>query len=222
MPDSLQVDWKVTVAPTVEPLVPADLRSTSTGSYLRIDFTDDDAVLATLIQICRAKAELISGKAFAPQTIQAQYTLPQVEIGTLTGAQLAYGSDWYEFNESLGSNPLSPVPQHLKLPQPPLTAVSLFEYRETVFSSWVAWPATSGSTTNWVADTLPTPGLVYLQSPPAACQYRLTYTCGYTTLPPELKLALMQLIAWKYENRLGENPPDEIVCALTAQKNWSL
>jgi uncharacterized membrane protein YkvA (DUF1232 family) len=187
---------------------------------LRVDFTDDDAVLAVLISACRAKAEQITSKSWAPQTIQAMFTLPQTaQPGTLSGSQI---DDWY-FNESLGSSPWSLMsPIGLKLPQPPLTAVSLFEYRETAFSTWKTWPATSGSATNWVADTLPTPGLVYLQSPPAAYQYRLTYTAGYSVLPPDLKPALMQLIAWKYENRLGENPPEEICSALMGAKNWSL
>lgn len=222
MSDSLQVDWKTTIAPTVEPVTKNDLRSTSTGSYLRVDFADDDAVLDLLISTCRAKAEQICSKALASQTIQAMWTLPQINPGMLSNTSLLYDQDFYQFSESLGANPWSPAPFELKMPMPPLVAVSLFEYRQTAFSAWQTWPVTSGGVSNYVVETLPTPGVVYLQYPPAAYQYRLTYTCGYTAIPPELKLALLQLIAWKYENRLGENPPDEICSALVGQKNWSL
>lgn len=224
MPDSLHVDWKTTIDPTIEPLSLDDLRSTQAGSWLRVDFTDDDFVLALLISQCRAKAEAICSKALTPQTIQAMWTLPTISGNNLSGAQMAYESDFYQFNESLGSNPWSPAPFVLKTPQPPLIAVSLFEYRQTAFSPWQTWPQlqTDGITPNWVVETLTTPGQVYLQYPPPAYQYRLTYTAGYTVCPPDIKLALMQLIAWKYENRLGEEPPDEIMNAFVARKTWVL
>jgi len=64
--------------------------------------------------------------------------------------------------------------------------------------------------------------VVYLQYPPPAYQYRLTFTAGYTTLPPDLKLAFMQMLAWKYENRMGEDMPAEIQNALMGHKSWVL
>src|SRR6266567_3061951 len=210
MVDSLKLDWQVTVPPSVEPVTLFDLRSVTTGSYLRVDFTDDDLVLFGLISECRADAERMTGKAFAPQTIQAMWTLPQINAGNLSGAKLLYDQDFYQYNESLGANPWSPAPFVLPMPRPPLTAVSLFEYRITAFAAWQTWPATVSGVANYVVDTLPTPGVVLLQYPPPAYQYRLTYTCGYATLPPELKLMLLQYIAWKYENRLGEDKGDEL------------
>jgi hypothetical protein len=224
--DSLKLDWQVTVpvASNAEPVTLNDLRSTSTGSYLRVDFTDDDTVLSALISQCRADAERMTGKAFAPQTIQAMWTMPQINAGSLTGPQLLYEQDFYQYNESLGANPFSPAPFILYLPMPPLAAVSLFEYRTTAFTAWTTWPATTGSppVNNYVVDTLPIPGVVYLQYPPPAYQYRLTYTCGYTTLPPELKLMLLQYIAWKYENRIGEDKSDELKNIFIGRKSWVL
>jgi hypothetical protein len=224
MSDSLKLDWQVTVLPTVEPVTLSDLRSTSTGSYLRVDFQDDDAVLSLLISQCRMTAERITGKALAPQTIQAMWTMPQINAGSLSGAKLLYDQNFYQYNESLGANPFSPAPFVLPLPMPPLTAVSLFEYRLTVFSAWQTWPALAadGITPNYAVDTLPTPGVVYLQYPPPAFQYRLTFTCGYTVIPFDLKLALMQLISWKYENRLAEELPAELMNAFIARKSWVL
>jgi hypothetical protein len=222
MTDSLKVDWQVTTPVSAEPISLSDLRSTSTGSYLRVDFTDDDTVLSALISQCRAEAERIMGKALAPQTIQAMWTMPQINAGSLTGAKLLYDQDFYQYNESLGANPFSPAPFVLPIPQPPLVAVSLFEYRLTVFSAWTTWPATVSGVSNYVVDILPIPGVVYLQYPPPAYQYRLTYTCGYTSLPPEIKLALLQFIAWKYENREGEELPSGILNALIGRKTWVL
>ncbi len=224
MTDSLKLDWQVTVPVAVEPLSLLELRSTTTGSYLRVDFTDDDLVLSALISQCRADAERMTGKAFAPQTIQAMWTMPQLSGNSLSADKLLYDQDFYQYKESLGANPYSPAPFILTLPQPPLVAVSLFEYRTTAFTAWTTWPATVGSppVNNYTVDTLPIPGVVYLQYPPPAYQYRLTYTCGYSTLPPELKLMLLQYIAWKYENRLGEDKSDELRNIFLGRKTWVL
>ncbi len=220
--DSLKLDWQVTVPPIAEPVTLSDLRSATTGSYLRVDFTDDDTVLSALISECRESAERITGKALAPQTIQAMWTMPQINAGSLTGSRLLYEQDFYQYNESLGANPFSPAPFILPMPQPPLVGVSLFEYRITAFAAWQTWPQSVSGVANYVVDTLPTPGVVYLQYPPPAYQYRLTYTCGYSTLPPGLKLALMQYIAWKYENRLAEDMPAELMNAFIGRKTWVL
>src|SRR6266446_10475411 len=154
MTDSLKLDWQVTVPPTVEPVLLSDLRSISTGSYLRVDFTDDDAVLTALISQCRLTAERMTGKSFAPQTIQAMWTMPQISGNNLAGAKLLYDQDFYNYNESLGANPFSPAPFILPMPQPPLVAVSLFEYRITAFAAWQTWPAQVGNTLNYSVDTL--------------------------------------------------------------------
>ncbi len=220
--DSLKVDWQVTSFTGPEPVTLSDLRSTSTGSYLRVDFTDDDTVLSALISQGRSEAEHITAQSLAPQTLQAIWTMPQINAGSLTGPRLLYEQDFYQYNESLGANPFSPAPFILPMPQPPLVAVSLFEYRITAFAAWQTWPQSVNGVPNYVVDTLPLPGVVYLQYPPPAYQYRLTYTAGYTTLPPDVKLALMQLIAWKYENRLGEDMPAEIQNALIGHKMWVL
>src|SRR6266702_4689190 len=220
--DSLKLDWQVTVPPTTEPVTLSDLRSATTGSYLRVDFTDDDTVLSALISECRSEAERLCGKSFALQTIQAQFTMPQINAGSLTGPQLLYEQDFYQYNETLGSNPFSPAPFILPMPQPPLVAVSLFEYRITAFAAWQTWPQSVSGIANYVVDTLPTPGVVYLQYPLPAYQYRLTYTCGYTVLPFDLKLSLMQFIAWKYENRIGEEMPAEIQNQFMGNKSWVL
>src|SRR5260370_41648209 len=222
MTDSLKLDWQVSIPVAVEPLSLLELRSTTTGSYLRVDFTDDDLVLSALISQCRADAERMTGKAFAPQTIQAMWTMPQLSGNSLSADKLLYDQDFYNYNESLGANPYSPAPFILPLPQPPFAAVSLFEYRITAFNAWQTSPALLGTTPNYVVATLPMPGVGYLQYPPPAYQYRLPPTCGYSTLPPVLTLALLQYIAWKYENRLGEDKSDELRLIFLGRKTLVL
>jgi len=221
MVETLQSRWIVTVAPTVEPLTLSDFRSTSAGSYGRIDFTDDDSILTDLIHEGRQLAEQLTSKSLAPQTIQVEYTMPQI-TNQLSGAALLYEQDYYQYNESLGANPFSPAPFVLSVPFPPLVAVSLFEYRTTVFNAWQTWPASVSGVANYVTDLLPLPGLIYLQYPPPAYQYRITCSVGYTTLPYDLKNALKQLILWMYDNRDGKEIPDGLKSSLMGRKTWVL
>ena len=204
--DSLKLDFAVQTFTGPEPITVQDLKP-----YLRVDFSDDDVLLAGLITQCRHYAEGICNLSFAPQTIQAIWTMPQINAGSLTGPKLLYEQDFYQYNESLGANPYSPAPFILPMPQPPLVSVTTFEYRITAFASWTTWPQSVSGVANYVVDTLPSPGVVYLQYPPPAYQYRLTFVAGYTTLPADLRFGLLQYITWKYDNRQGEDNPPEII-----------
>ncbi len=215
--DSLKLDFAVQTFTGPEPVTVQDLKP-----YLRVDFSDDDVLLAGLISSCRMLAEAITLLSFAPQTIQAIWTMPQINAGSLTGPKLLYEQDFYQYNESLGANPYSPAPFRIEMPQPPLVSVTTFEYRITAFASWTTWPQTVSGVANYVVDTLPSPGVVYLQYPPPAYQYRLTYVAGYSTLPPDLRLGLLQYIAWKYDNRQGEVPPSEIMDLFMGNRVWVL
>ena len=215
--DSLKMDFAVQTFTGPEPVTVQDLKP-----YLRVDFSDDDVLLAGLISSCRMLAEAITLLSFAPQTIQAIWTMPQINAGSLTGPKLLYEQDFYQYNESLGANPYSPAPFMLSMPQPPLVSVTTFEYRITAFAAWTTWPQSVSGVANYVVDTLPSPGVVYLQYPPPAYQYRLTYVAGYTTLPPDLRLGLLQYIAWKYDNRQGEVPPSEIMDLFMGNRVWVL
>ncbi len=215
--DSLKMDFAVQTFTGPEPVTVQDLKP-----YLRVDFSDDDLLLPNFISSCRMLAEAITLLSFAPQTIQAIWTMPQINAGSLTGPKLLYEQDFYQYNESLGANPYSPAPFMLSMPQPPLVSVTTFEYRITAFAAWTTWPQTVSGVANYVVDTLPSPGVVYLQYPPPAYQYRLTYVAGYTTLPPDLRLGLLQYIAWKYDNRQGEVPPSEIMDLFMGNRVWVL
>ena len=60
------ITYQVTTAPVTEPVTTAEAKL-----YLRVDFSDDDTLIATLITAARQRAEDIAGRAFISQTIAA-------------------------------------------------------------------------------------------------------------------------------------------------------
>lgn len=74
-----------------------ELSLTTVKSYLRIDFTDDDALLTTLIQSARERAEQYCNRSFITQTLEAYYdkieknfTLPRAPIQSVSSVKLIY------------------------------------------------------------------------------------------------------------------------------------
>ena len=61
-----EVMYEVATAPTTEPVTTAEAKT-----YLRVDYTDDDTLLVTLIAAARQRAEDITGRAFITQTLAA-------------------------------------------------------------------------------------------------------------------------------------------------------
>jgi len=61
------MDWKVKSPPTVEPL-----SLTEAKLHLRVDHTNDDALIPTLIKVAREWCEGFQNRAFVQQTIEAK------------------------------------------------------------------------------------------------------------------------------------------------------
>ncbi len=77
------------------PAIEMDLATVK--SYLRIDFTDDDTLITTLIQSARERAEQYCNRAFITQTLEAYYdkiersfSLPRAPIQTVSNVMLVY------------------------------------------------------------------------------------------------------------------------------------
>lgn len=222
MNDGLDLDYQYTVT-SVTGTEPLDI--TSVSQFARIDYSNAEttAVLQGLITQARMAAENLMSKALVTQTIKVLYTLPRIPLDTLSGADMAYEQNFYQYNESLGANPFSPAPYQLPVPYPPLNSVTTFEYRQTVFDAWTTWPQTdpNNGQTNWLAETTQQPGYVWLQFPPPAYQYQLTCSVGYSSLPQDILLLLKQLVGFWYDNRYSPMPAN-IQQALLAKKNWIL
>lgn len=60
------VTYQLVTAPATEPITSAEAKA-----YLRVDYSDDDALIATLISAARQRAEDITGRAFISQTLAA-------------------------------------------------------------------------------------------------------------------------------------------------------
>ncbi|MGP8215801.1 MAG: head-tail connector protein [Bacteroidia bacterium] len=74
-----------------------ELDITTVKNYLRIDFTDDDALLTTLIQSARERAEQYCNRSFITQTLEVYYdkieknfTLPRSPIQNVSTVKLIY------------------------------------------------------------------------------------------------------------------------------------
>ncbi len=74
-----------------------ELNLATVKNYLRIDFTDDDTLLTTLIQSARERAEQYCNRAFITQTLGAYYDkiersfgLPRAPIQNVSSVQLIY------------------------------------------------------------------------------------------------------------------------------------
>ncbi len=77
------------------PAVELDLQTVK--NFMRVDYTDDDALISGMIQTAREKCEAYCMRAFITQTIQIyydkierQFTLPYSPIQTVSQVQLIY------------------------------------------------------------------------------------------------------------------------------------
>lgn len=84
-------ELKVVTPPATE------LSLTTVKSYLRIDFSDDDSLITTLIQSARERAEQYCNRSFITQTLEAYYdkieknfTLPRAPIQSVSTVKLIY------------------------------------------------------------------------------------------------------------------------------------
>lgn len=171
----LHIDWQVITPPTSEPLT-----LTETKAHCRIQTTSDDLILTGMITRARAEAELLTGQAFASQSIQVLYSW-QVENRLLSHADACL---WPSFSGALS----------LTLPLSPLQQVTEAAYRSSPFTSW-------SNLTQWESE--PLTQRVTLQLPTFSYQIRLTAIVGYISLPAHLKQCLLEMVSCFYDQRNG-------------------
>ena len=202
--------YKVITPPSVEPISLADAKQ-----YLRVDFSDDDMVIANIIIRAREYAEQITGRALATQTIQQMDTIERPEGGTLSGP-IRPGPSWYVYSEQLGANPFGPAQYYYDLAMPPIQASLgiVVNTKVTAFDAWSPFALTTnldGSANFWIDDTSE-PARLYLMDPITANFWQFIYTCGYTSsylMPPDLLQPLYELIGHLYIYREGTEDSDQ-------------
>ncbi len=167
---------------------------TEAKARLGVTISDSDDDITALISECRAVCERECRRALAAQT-------------------------WNLFLDDF------PAGDTIELPLPPLTSVTHVKYYDTSAVQQTL------SSSNYYVDTAPEPGRIVLKSTaswptvedgrPSAVEIR--YVCGFTTYPPEVKAAILMLLAARWDNPAGDGIPLGVRNALTSLdtgKQW--
>lgn len=210
----MSTTFKVLTPPTIEPVSVDDVKK-----WIRINWPDNDAVIADTISQARSIAETITHRAWATQKIEQIHTIERPPGGELSGA-LNPGPSWYQYNQTLGANPFGPTQFYFDIAMPPIQATQpiVIETKVTAFEDWVTFTGTT-----WVNDNCE-PARIYFMSPVTANFYKFTYWCGYSAsypLPPDLLAILKEMVAFLYNNRDGAELPKSIMNQLLAKRvDW--
>jgi hypothetical protein len=216
----------------VEPVSLSDMKS-----YLRVDFSDDDAFIAQLITRARKYAEQITYKALAPQTLRATVEPDPMPEGMLSGP-IGGDFDPYRLNERITTVPFGFYGPIFPLPYHPISQITTVEYQLTPFDNqpattmqWTSLAQTdNNSNLQWVLDTNNTPMTIILRPLLVANRYRFTYSAGYNNtasystggVPEPILDLIMAWVGFRYENRSGQAIPAEITMGLAQQRIWKL
>lgn len=159
-------------APAAEPLTLAEAKA-----HLRVTNSSEDTYITTLITAARRRVEELTGRALITQT-------------------------WYLYADEWPSD------DRFRLPKAPLASVTSVKYKGTSGSE-TTWTASG----NYIVDVNPTPGevvLAYGAAWPSSSLYpaspiTVEYVAGYgasgSSVPEELRQAMLLLIAHWYEFR---------------------
>lgn len=173
----------------VEPITLAEMKQ-----HLRVDFTDDDDLISSLITAAREHAETVTGRS-------------------LVTSIWVYGLEAFPYNWQLQTAPARSTinrfagwwadAQVIRIPQAPLKAIASIRYIPSGGGAYVTLDPSL-----YVVDTSSNPAVIY----PAANQYwpytwiqhnsvLITFTSGYSEVPEVIKTAIKLLVCYWYENR---------------------
>lgn len=162
-------------------------------NHLRIDITDDDALITTLIVAARRMAEAYTKRSF---------------INTVWEAGLDYfpvaGGYFDRTIRQMGPSPLWYLKQAgiFRLPRPPIISISSVVYYDTTYQVQTLDP----SKYRLVDDKLsPAPGTVWPVAPMMDAAVKVTYSAGYgadaSSVPDSIKAAIKLMVGHWYEHR---------------------
>jgi uncharacterized phiE125 gp8 family phage protein len=183
--------------PAIEPVALSDAKL-----HLKVDTTDDDALITSLITAARARAEWHTGRAFITQSWI-------LWLDAWPGAS-ADGN----LPPALSATP--PVP--ISIPLPPLASVA------SITTYAMDDSATVMSTSQYQVDTASNPARVALKvgcTPPVNLRsmnaIAIAFTAGYganaSDVPDAIKRAILMIVADLYANR-GDAAVETSVAAL--------
>jgi hypothetical protein len=221
----VSISFRVTAEPSIEPVTLTEMED-----YLRVDSGDDDTQITRLITAARKYCEHVTGRAFATQSILAQFIIDRPGGGVLSGPIDDAQENFYHYEQQLGANPFGISQFFFELPMTPLQSIQSVGTQFTVFNvdgsgnplfTNLPQLAADGITVNWSVDTVREPGRIYFQAPLIVYRWQFTYTSGYTAtypLPWDLKQTLMETIAYWYDHREGDELPDGLKMRLVGHR----
>jgi len=171
--------------PAAEPVALSDAKL-----HLKVDTTDDDTLITSLIVAARARAEWHTGRAFITQSWR-------MWLDCWPGAQADDG-----LPPALSATPPSPI----AIPLPPLASVA------SITTYAMDDSATVMDISQYQVDTASSPGRVALKAgvtPPvnlrALNAIAIAFTAGYgasaSNVPDAIKRAILMIVADLYANR---------------------
>lgn len=178
--------YKLITAPAAEPVT-----LTEAKSHLRVDFTDDDTLITSLIIAARQHAETITQRALVTQTWKL--TLDAFPGPTLMGVP--------------PGTPFSLPPSAILLDKSPVTAITNFTYTAMDGST-----QTLASGTDYVADFSSEParltppfGKIWPVPLPQIGAVQVTFTAGFgadsTFIPEAIRRWMLIRVGTMYANR---------------------
>ncbi len=213
--------YNIITPPSNEPVT-----ITEAKSYLRVDFSGEDTLIAGLISDARRYAENLLGRSFFTQTIQLIYEPDRIAQGELSGpVGIRYDVDlWERPNVPL----LGTARICIHCLMGPVQTFTSLEYQLTRMDNpeWtLVQPQDSGGNFNYRLDPYAEPNEINVFTILAASRFRLTYVAGSATLDPkilDLKPAMLSLINFWYEYREGGPVPDGIRQQFAERRVFSL
>lgn len=161
----------------------------------------------------------ITGSAVDQDTIitvadlKSHLRVTHTQEDTLIAAMRSAAISWVEeyCNIKLGSYTMRgylPGFYNSYFPIGPVTAIAEVKYQTTADKDYTTDLSTLGSTL-WFSDIISQPARIAFRDYPHTYEYALTpvvvsFTAGYTTMPPAVVHALRLLVAHFYENRQEE------------------
>ena len=192
------MSWQVVSLLDPEPLTLAEAKS-----HLRVDFSDDDVLIAALISATRQYAEGITWRAIPRQQrklVLDAFPAPSAETSS---------ANWYGPQWGTGPGPLTVLRPsgrsgyELYLPGAPVISVDTIKYLQDTDGTQQTL-----SSANYIVDNVSEPCRVvpsYSNTWPAtraqANAVEITFTCGYATVPEGIKAWMKVRLGALYENR---------------------
>jgi hypothetical protein len=179
---------KLITAPASEPISTSDAKS-----FLRVDTSDDNALIDRLVKTARIFCEEYTGRALINQTYEF-YIDAFSEVDTPLWEGIRIGAD------------INLYKNYINLPRPPLSSVtSIYTYDD-------ADTGTLFPTTSYYVDSIALPGRIVLrngQTWPSSLRtangVKVTYIAGYgssaSDIPEALITGMKEHVSYLYENR---------------------